>query len=195
VIKKIKYIFGRRMKMDQAYDNIWFWFPSTTNTNARGSIANSKLNTTGHLWYAAVIPPVILQPGFYTSQTTVTITTETAYATIYYTTDGTTPTLLSNVYIGPFNIYHSQMIKAIAVRAGFDTSTVTSGYFTIMSDSGGPLLCWQFTARKKDGRVFQLNGDGKFPEVINVPASVDLSTCTLVDEGIVIDPTKYSVVQ
>lgn len=179
--------------MDQSYDNIWFWLPSTTDPNARGSIANSKLNTTGHLWYAAVIPPVITQPGYYLSQTTVTITTETAYATIYYTTDGTTPTQFSNVYTGPFNIYHSQMIKAIAVRAGFDTSTVTSGYFTIMSESGGPLLCWQFTAKKKDGRLFQLNGDGVFPSVIQVPESVDISTSVLVDEGIVIDPQQYTV--
>lgn len=179
--------------MNQAYDNIWFWFPSTTDTNARGTIANSLLNTNGHLWKATVQPPEIFTGGFYFSQALVTITCPTQYATIYYTTDGTTPTQFSSVYTGSFTIHHSMMIKAIAVRAGFDTSTVTSAYFTIMSEGGGPLLCWQFTAKKKDGRLFQLNGDGKFPDVINVPATVDISTCVLVDEGIIIDPICYTV--
>ena len=180
----------------QAYDNIWFWFPSTTDTNARGSIANSLLNTNGLLWKGAVQPPEIIpNGGYFLNQTLVTITCPTFFVTIHYTVDGTTPTQFSLIYTGPFTIHHSQMIRAFAVRAGYESSTITSAYFTIMSDSGGPLLCWQFTARKKDGKLFQLNGDGQFPEVINVPASVDLSTCTLVDEGIVIDPTKYMVVQ
>jgi len=180
--------------VNQAYDNIWFWLPSTTDTNARGTIANSTLNSNGLLWKATVLPPEIVPPGgFYLTQAIITITCPTQYATIYYTTDGTTPTQFSNVYTGPFTIYHSQMIKAIAVRAGFDTSTVTSAYFTIMSEGGGPLLCWQFTAKKKDGRLFQLNGDGQFPSVINVPESVDISTCVLVDEGVVIDPIQYTV--
>jgi hypothetical protein len=54
-------------------------------------------------------------------------------------------------------------------------------------------LCWQFTAKKKDGRLFQLNGDGVFPSIIQVPEGVDISTSVLVDEGIIIDPQQYTV--
>ena len=86
------------------------------------------------------------------------------------------------------------MIKAIAFKNEYNSSDVTSAYFTITSSGGGPLLCWQFTAKQYNGRLFQLNGDGVYPEVITVPSTVDISNCVLVDEGIVIDPINYKVV-
>lgn len=54
--------------------------------------------------------------------TAVTLTTETAGATIYYTTDGKTPTITSNVYTAPIVIENTVTIKAIAVKAGMSNS-------------------------------------------------------------------------
>lgn len=54
--------------------------------------------------------------------TAVTLTTETAGATIYYTTDGKTPTITSNVYTAPIVIDNTVTIKAIAVKAGMRNS-------------------------------------------------------------------------
>ena len=54
--------------------------------------------------------------------TAVTLTTETAGATIYYTTDGKTPTITSNVYTAPIVIENTVTIKAIAVKAGMRNS-------------------------------------------------------------------------
>ncbi len=66
-------------------------------------------------------------------------------ASIYYTTDGTTPTTSSNLYSGPINVYYSLTLKAIAVTNGV-SSTVTSNTYTLNSTqwpapaTGGPSL-------------------------------------------------------
>ncbi len=63
--------------------------------------------------------------------TTVTLQTTTQGATIYYTTDGNTPTTSSNVYSTPIPITGAVTIKAIAVLAGMTDSTVMSESYTI----------------------------------------------------------------
>ncbi|UED69815.1 chitobiase/beta-hexosaminidase C-terminal domain-containing protein [Brevibacillus sp. HD3.3A] len=63
--------------------------------------------------------------------TTVTLQTTTPGATIYYTTDGNTPTTSSNVYSTPIPITGAVTIKAIAVLAGMTDSTVMSESYTI----------------------------------------------------------------
>ncbi|MBO7382416.1 MAG: chitobiase/beta-hexosaminidase C-terminal domain-containing protein, partial [Muribaculaceae bacterium] len=61
-----------------------------------------------------------------TSPTTVTITSATSGATIYYTTDGTTPTTSSNTYNGAFtcSTVGTVTIKAIAVKSNYSNSEV-----------------------------------------------------------------------
>ncbi|WP_281869622.1 chitobiase/beta-hexosaminidase C-terminal domain-containing protein [Brevibacillus parabrevis] len=63
--------------------------------------------------------------------TTVALSTTTPGATIYYTTDGSTPTTSSNVYNTPIPITGAVTIKAIAVLAGMTDSTVMSESYTI----------------------------------------------------------------
>jgi N-acetylneuraminic acid mutarotase len=71
-------------------------------------------------------------PGTYYGIQTVTISDATSYATIYYTTDGSTPTVNSNVYSGSFWVASTGTIKAIAVTSGGAISTMASGTFTIL---------------------------------------------------------------
>jgi hypothetical protein len=51
--------------------------------------------------------------------------------TIYYTTDGSTPTIASTQYSGPFTVSTTTTIKSIAAGGGYGASTVTSGTYTI----------------------------------------------------------------
>ena len=67
----------------------------------------------------------------------VTIETETAGATIYYTTDGSEPTKNSNLYTGSFTLKEkdftagkSLAIKAVAVKDGCADSTVVTEIYT-----------------------------------------------------------------
>src|SRR5205814_676676 len=88
----------------------------------------------------AATPAVSPSGGTFTSSITVTLTDSTPGATIYYTTDGSTPTTASAAYTGPITVTTTQMIKAIAVASGYTTSAVASGTYTIQGGAGTPEL-------------------------------------------------------
>ncbi|MBR3573307.1 MAG: chitobiase/beta-hexosaminidase C-terminal domain-containing protein [Bacteroidales bacterium] len=71
--------------------------------------------------------------GTYTSDQDlyVTINSATAGATIYYTTDGTTPTETSTVYSTPVDITETTTIKAIATAENMLPSEVAEATYTI----------------------------------------------------------------
>jgi inhibitor of cysteine peptidase len=70
-------------------------------------------------------------PGTYSSLQTVTITCATSGATIYYTTNGTTPTASSTKYTAAVSIAASTLLQAIAITNGMANSLVSAGVYTI----------------------------------------------------------------
>ncbi len=80
-----------------------------------------------------VVAPVFdPAPGVYQDAQDVAIATATANATIRWTTDGSTPTeAAGTVYTAPVRLAASATLKAVAYRAGWTTSPVTSGDYTI----------------------------------------------------------------
>src|SRR5438552_5883415 len=72
--------------------------------------------------------------GTYILNLTVSISDATPGATIYYTTDGSTPTTSSAVYTGPILLLPltTTTIKAIAVAPGRSQSTVASATYTVL---------------------------------------------------------------
>jgi hypothetical protein len=81
----------------------------------------------------AATPAFTPAGGTYTSTQMVTISTMTPSATIYYTSNGSTPTTGSAVYSGLITISASETIRAIAVSAGYSNSAVGSATYTITS--------------------------------------------------------------
>ncbi len=73
--------------------------------------------------------------GTYTSSRTVTISDSTPSSTIYYTTNGSTPTTGSTVYTTPLIVSTTQTVKAIAAASGFTNSAVGSALYTISTGS------------------------------------------------------------
>ena len=61
---------------------------------------------------------------------TVSIACDTDGATIYYTTNGATPTTSSTKYTGAFTLTSNATVKAIAVKSGWNNSDVASASFT-----------------------------------------------------------------
>ncbi|MDP4278627.1 MAG: FN3 associated domain-containing protein, partial [Bacteroidota bacterium] len=72
--------------------------------------------------------------------TEVSLSTTTADAKIYYTLDGTVPTTSSLVYSDTLSITDSCMIKAIAVKQGFDNSSVITATVLVKSMAATPSI-------------------------------------------------------
>ncbi|MEI6833390.1 MAG: chitobiase/beta-hexosaminidase C-terminal domain-containing protein, partial [bacterium] len=97
----------------------------------------------------ASTPESLLVNGIYTAAQAITLKSSTSGATIYYTTDGSTPSASSSLYVSPFLVQVSQTIKAIAVKSGYQnsnvgtfsyaiTGTVQAASFSIAAGGYGP---------------------------------------------------------
>ena len=83
---------------------------------------------------APVISP---NGGTFTGSQTVTITCAAPDAVIYYTTDGSTPTVDSTKYAGSFTLTASATVKAFAVSADAAASDIVTAVFTKKSGTSG----------------------------------------------------------
>jgi sugar lactone lactonase YvrE len=96
--------------------------------------------------------------GAYATTQTVTIASTTPNATIYYTTNGTTPTTSSNVYTAPLTVSTSETIEAIAIAPGYTTSPVATAIYTISPAVSGCSLSAGFSS----GTICTVAGDGTY---------------------------------
>ncbi len=97
--------------------------------------------------FQAATPAFSPSSGPITNGTPVSITCGTPGATIYYTTNGTTPTTSSSIYAGPVIINGGMTIEAMAVVAGYLNSSIQSTFFQLVqtatpvfSPASGPLV-------------------------------------------------------
>jgi YD repeat-containing protein len=83
------------------------------------------------------LPPMAATPAFspaagtYVSPQTVVISDSTSGATIYYTTDGSTPTSSSPMMNGPLTVNSTETIKAMATASGYSQSLVATASYAI----------------------------------------------------------------
>ncbi len=85
----------------------------------------------------AATPTFSPAPGTYASSQSVSLGDTTSGATIYYTTDGSTPTTSSTKYAAAIAVSATTTVKAIAVASGFNNSAVASGTYTISAGATG----------------------------------------------------------
>lgn len=97
---------------------VWFGLPLVTE-QTRETVAN------------VATPTATPAAGAVDAGTAVTLASETPDATIYYTTDGTTPTSASAKYVAPLVVSAAVTIKAIAVADGLDPSAVLTAAYTL----------------------------------------------------------------
>jgi len=79
---------------------------------------------------ATSIPTFSTGTGNYFTPQNIAITSATAGASIYYTTDGTSPDNTKTLYSDPIAVNTTSTIKAIAYATGLDASTVTLATYT-----------------------------------------------------------------
>jgi hypothetical protein len=108
---------------------------STTTVNAMATgtgLLQSPVASANYTLSTQVLTPTLNPaPGTYSTTQSVTITTTTPNATIYYTTNGTTPTASSTLYTGPISVSSTETIQAVAVASGLSNSPIVSGLYTI----------------------------------------------------------------
>jgi hypothetical protein len=82
---------------------------------------------------AASAPVFSVAAGTYTGTQTVTLSSTTTGATIFYTTDGSTPSTSSTVYTAPVSVNTSETVQAFATASGFTPSSVGKAAYSINS--------------------------------------------------------------
>ena len=104
--------------------------------------ANSAVGSAAYTIAASLptVPTPEFSPaaGTYNSAQSVSISDATADASIYYTTNGTTPTSSSTAYTGPIAVSSTETLQAIAVTTG--DSAIASAAYTINSPQPDFLL-------------------------------------------------------
>jgi hypothetical protein len=88
----------------------------------------------------AATPTYSPTAGTYTAAQTVKITSATSGVTIYYTTNGATPTTASTKYTAAIPVAATETIKAIAVATGSTTSAVATAVYTIEKPAATPVF-------------------------------------------------------
>ena len=116
------------------------------NNHNFGPYSTQNLNSSSYNFYLdlfvkteGIEPPtsVVATPTFtpeagtYYEEQTVSIVCTTEDATIHYTLDGSDPTEESPVYDAPLAISETTTIKAIAMKEGYDNSTIAEATYTI----------------------------------------------------------------
>ncbi|MGF0007655.1 S-layer homology domain-containing protein, partial [Eubacteriales bacterium SGI.150] len=102
----------------------------------KASAATSDTKTSPKL---TVATPTFTPNGAssFTGTQSVNISCTTAGAKIYYTTDGTNPTVSSTLYTTTLSLTSTTTVKAIAVNAGMNDSAIATATFTKYSGGGG----------------------------------------------------------
>ena len=117
-------------------------------------------------------PVFVPAAGPITNKTPVSITTVTPNATIYYTTNGTTPTTNSRVYTNPVILSGGNILEAMDIAAGYANGLVGTAVYTTalvttptFSPSGGAITnkTWVSISNATPGAVIHYTTNGKDP--------------------------------
>lgn len=108
---------------------------ATTQLQAIAAVPGGPASAVSSVTYTIVpanTPSFSTGTGSYHAPPTVAISDSTSGASIYYTTNGTTPTTASTVYSAPIALAGTATLEAIAVYPGGPASAVASATYTLL---------------------------------------------------------------
>ena len=129
------YLYGYSFALNSAKTVVSLTLPANRN------VIVLAVDLSGATTPTAATPTFSPAPGTYSAAQSVTLLDATAGASIYYTTNGTTPTVTpSELYspTTPINVSANTTIEAIAVASGYSNSAVASGTYVIGTPAATP---------------------------------------------------------
>lgn len=129
-------------------------FDGTEPATGNITVSSDTLSAQVALTATAQLPAPVLTPATATdTMVTVTMSCTVADAAIHYTLDGTEPTAQSAVYSAPvvFNTPNSYTVKALAVKAGWENSEVTTGTYEVITPSVGDTIVYMVGFEAEEG--------------------------------------------
>jgi kumamolisin len=164
---------------------------TTINAIAVGGIGMSAV-TGGTYVFAAATPAISPPTGNYSTPQLVTLSDATGGVTIYYTTNGSTPTTASTTYTGPFTVSSPATVNAMAVGGSYAPSTVATATYTFKAAAPTfPLAYWVTysspqaitVADATPGVTIYYTTDGSTPTTASTPYTgpITLSTTTTIN--------------
>jgi hypothetical protein len=118
------------------------------------AVSSASYSVSAPVTAAPIFSPA---PGSYATAQSVTLSDSSSGSTIYYTTDGTSPTTSSSVYNSPIQIASTVVIHAMAIAPGLSASAVSVAGYTIQA---APLAINFPSGFAGAGSSFALNGAG-----------------------------------
>ena len=131
-------------------------------------------------------PTITPNGGSFTDSVSVTLQTATSGASIFYTTNGSTPTQSSTPYTGAFILANSTTVNAIAFKSGSNPSAQASANFTVVASSGQLTLTWQDNSSDEvDFAIERKTGtSGVYSQIASVAANVTTYMDNSVTRGV-----------
>lgn len=111
--------------------SLTYSFTYMSPTGALDSASFNWVRGSGNGGGTVATPAISPNGGSFSTPQTVTLTSSTSGASLYYTLDGSLPSTASNLYSGPLTISKSASVKVLGVKSGMSNSAVASASFTI----------------------------------------------------------------
>ncbi|WP_420644302.1 PQQ-dependent sugar dehydrogenase [Candidatus Leptofilum sp.] len=136
------------------------YYMLTTYTTSSGAIHMVRYTDQQTVATPALLP----DGGNYANSVSVTMSTITPGAEIYYTTDNSEPTQLSTLYTAPITISEDTIVKARAFLAGLNPSSTVSAIYTFgdQPDNVPPVADAGDDRSVIVGQVVTLDGSGSY---------------------------------
>jgi N-acetylneuraminic acid mutarotase len=171
--------------------NLWlFGGQGFDSENGLGFLNDLWEYVPGALTWPTAAPAFSVSSGIYSTVQTVSMTDITPGAIIYYTNDGSSPTVNSTAYTGSISVSSTETLKAIAVASGYSPSTVSTATYTIDLPSpsfsvAGTAVSLSAGATTGNTSTITLTPSGGFSGVINLSCAItptaasDPATCNI----------------
>ncbi len=138
---------------------------------------------------STTVPIIGLPAGTYSSPQPVSISDSTPNATIFYTTDGTTPGVNSLRYSGQLNVAANQTLQAVAIAPGDTVSGIATASYTILQSV--PTITLAIATHHSQDLPFAVNAASNSSSAISYsvlsgPATISGNTVTVTGGGTVV---------